>query len=369
MKRFFLPIKLPLSNRTARIAAVVLVFVLILIFPCIRYRVFLKVSAGNGKNSRILDFREGYTLKKIAEELAKSRIVSSDWLFILHARLKGAEGKIKAGAYLFNDGMTPPVILQKLLAGDVYIRRFAIPEGYSIYQIAELLERRGIFGREAFLTQCANPSLLSELGIEASSVEGYLYPRTYDITPHTTATDLIREMVAQFRKSHVPEFEARAKTLRMSPREILTLASMVEKEARMPQERPLIASVFLNRLKKKMPLQSDPTAVYKVRAFAGKVSKKDIMLDSPYNTYKVSGLPPGPIGNPGKDTIEAVLNPAKTKYLYFVAKMDGTHYFSATLQEHERAVQKYLKSGTAPGRGQETLSPAYRNDYPVIRGL
>jgi UPF0755 protein len=346
VKRFPFSIKLSLSGKKSKrpVISIVLLFVLIIGVPCIRYGLFLDVPPGSGETSKIVDFKEGYPLKKIAEELAKSRVISSEGLFILYARVKGAEGKIKAGSYLLNDGMTPHVILHKLLTGDVYIRRFAVPEGYSIYQLAGMLERRGFFSRDAFIDQCTDPSLLSELGIRASSVEGYLYPCTYEIKPHATAADLIREMVSEFRKHYSRQFAAKAKAKHMSPMEVLTLASMVEKEAMTSREKPLIASVFINRLKKNMPLQSDPTAVYKVRAFAGKISREDILRDSPYNTYKVNGLPPGPIGNPGSDAIDAVLNPARTKYLYFVAKMDGTHYFSRTLEEHNRAVQKYLKT-------------------------
>ncbi|HKZ16808.1 MAG TPA: endolytic transglycosylase MltG [Geobacteraceae bacterium] len=355
MKRLSLPVKLQLSKKSAKIAVIAVVLTLVFGIPFIRYGIFVKFSAGSGENRVILDVKEGFTLTKIALELEKLRVISSEELFVVYAKFQGSEGNIKAGPYLFDDGMTPPVILRKLLAGDVYVRRFAVPEGYSMYQIAELLERRGIVGREKFLEQCTDPSLLAELGINASSVEGYLYPCTYDINPATTAEALVREMVFQFRKHYLRNFEAKVKALGMSSREVLTLASMVEKEAVESCERPMIASVFLNRLRRNMPLQSDPTAVYKVRAFAGRVSKKDIMLDSPYNTYRIKGLPPGPIGNPGPDAIEAVLNPARTNYLYFVAKMDGTHCFSVTLDEHNRAVERFLKSRHVPIEARDLL--------------
>ncbi len=366
MKRFYLISKISSLSRKWKIACVAALVALIVGIFCLRYAVFLLLPPGSGKLTRIFEVKEGYALKKIAGQLEQSGVVSSEGLFILYAKLKGAEGGIKAGTYLFTDGMTPVVILHKLLSGDVYVRRFAVPEGYSMYQIAELLDRRGIVGRDAFLEQCANPALLAKLGIRASSVEGYLYPCTYDITPGTSAAALVREMVSQFRKHLSAELEARSKAIRLSTGEILTLASMVEKEAVAPGDRPLIASVFFNRLKKKMPLQSDPTAVYGVRAFAGKVSKKDITIDSPYNTYKIRGLPPGPIGNPGRDAIEAVLNPARTKYLYFVSRMDGTHYFSTTLEEHNLAVNRYLKSAPAAGPDNSRKMPEFRNDYPIL---
>jgi UPF0755 protein len=355
VKRLSLPVKLPLSARSAKIAGIAAVLAISLGIPSIRYALFVKFPEGIGSNKKIVDVKEGFTLKKIARELEKQRIISSEEFFVAYAKFQGSEGEIKAGQYQFDDGMTPSVILHKLLTGDVYIRRFAVPEGYSMYQIAELLGRRGIVDRDEFLKQCTDRTLLAELGINAPSVEGYLYPCTYDISPGTTAEGLVREMVLQFRKHYFQKFEARVKSFGMTPVEVLTLASMVEKEAVESYERPLIASVFLNRLRRDMPLQSDPTAVYKVRAFAGKVSKKDIMLDSPYNTYRIKGLPPGPIGNPGPDAVEAVLNPAKTNYLYFVARMDGTHYFSATLEEHNRAVERYLKSRHTPVEARDSL--------------
>jgi len=357
--------KLTLSRKN--LLGISLFITLVVTLPLNIYLIFLLSSPGTGKNVKILDLREGYSLKKIAGELKRSRIISSEWLFILYARLQGVDDKVKAGAYQFNDGMKPPNILHRLITGEVYNLRFAVPEGYSIYQIALLLENRGLFRREAFLAQCFNRSLLAELGIKGPTIEGYLYPSTYNITPHTTEADLIRGMVSQFKKRFSPEMGIKAKMLHMDTNEILTLASMVEKEAVSPAERPLIASVFHNRLKRKMPLQSDPTAVYRSRAFAGKISRRDIQSDSPYNTYKISGLPPGPIGNPGIEAINAVLSPAKTKYLYFVAKLDGTHCFSTTLNEHNRAVHKYLRSGAAVAESSEPTAPEYRNDYPVIK--
>jgi len=227
-----------------------------------------------------------------------------------------------------------------------------VPEGYSIYQVAELLAGRRLFDKEAFLKECFSRPLLRELGINGKSVEGYLYPSTYDIKPDMTAADLIRLMAGQFDKVYSREFAGRVNGSRLSKREVITLASMIEKEAVRPEEKPLIASVFYNRLTRRMPLQSDPTSVYGVRAFAGNISKRDITHATPFNTYLISGLPPGPIGNPGSGAIEAVLKPASTRYLYFVAKKDGTHYFSATLEEHNAAVRKYLKADTKSAAGK-----------------
>jgi UPF0755 protein len=325
-----------------------LAIALSLLFLLTRFGLFLANPPGTGKKVQILDFGQGQPLKKFALTLEKQKIVSNAGLFLLYARLRGDDGRVKAGYYQFNDGMKPAEILRRMVAGDVYVLRFAVPEGYSIYQIAELLAARRLFDRDAFLRECFSTPLLRELGVSGKSVEGYLYPSTYDLTPNMTPAELIRLMTGQFGKVYDREFGERAKSAGMTKREIIILASMIEKEAVRPEERPLIASVFHNRLSRGMPLQSDPTAVYGVRAFAGNVSKQDISRATSYNTYLISGLPPGPIGNPGSGAIEAAINPAMTRYLYFVARKDGSHHFSATLDEHNNAVRKYLKFSKGP---------------------
>ena len=334
--------KFPLPKKY-RIPAL-LALILLLSIPLVIFRLFLVNTPGSGRNIQILEFGKGQTLKKFAPLLEERKIITSAGLFVLYARLRGDDGRVKAGYYQFNDAMTPAEILRRMVAGDVYEQRFAVPEGYSVYQIAELLAGRRLFDKEEFLKECFNRPLLRELGINGKSVEGYLYPSTYDIKPNMTAADLIRLMAGQFDKVYSREFAGRVNGSRLSKREIITLASMIEKEAVKSEEKPLIASVFYNRLARRMPLQSDPTSVYGVRAFAGNISKQDITHATPFNTYRISGLPPGPIGNPGSGAIEAVLKPASTRYLYFVAKKDGSHYFSTTLEEHNAAVRKYLKA-------------------------
>lgn len=342
-----------------RIPALLIAIVLVLV-PLARFALFLAEAPGDGKNVQLFDFGQRQSLKKIAAALAQRKIITSAGLFVLYARLRHDDARVKAGYYQFNDGMTPAEILRRMVAGEVYAQHFAVPEGYSVYQVAELLAERKLFTKEEFLRECFAKPLLGELGITGKSVEGYLYPSTYDITPNMTAADLIRLMVGQFDKVYAREFAARAQGAHMTRQEVVTLASLVEKEAVRPEERPLIASVFRNRLKKGMPLQSDPTAVYGVRAFAGSVTKQDIMRATPYNTYLIRGLPPGPIGNPGSGAIEAVLNPAVTGYFYFVAKKDGTHFFSATLDEHNNAVRRFLKSASSRPAAE------YRNDRPSL---
>lgn len=305
------------------------------------YLFCLLVPLGRGSAVREVSFPPGSGIRKLAGELKAGGIIRSSWHFMLVSRLRGKANRLKAGDYRFSDAMTTSEILRKLVDGDVDFRRFSLPEGYSIYQAAELLDQKGLLGRDEFLAACRNPLLLARLGIHTESAEGYLYPVTYNLLRGGTADQLVAQMVAQFEKnfSALPD----AASSGLSRHDAVTLASMIEKEAVSPAEKPLISSVFHNRLRIGMPLQSDPTSVYGVRAFSGKVTKTDIERRSPYNTYLNNGLPPGPIGNPGSDALKAALHPATTPYLYFVARQDGTHQFSRTLQEHNSAVRRFLK--------------------------
>jgi len=325
-------------QKTAAISLVRICLLLLLSW----YLLCLFVPPGSGSIVKDVSFPSGTGIRKLAQELKSAGIIRSSWHFILVARLRGQARRLLAGDYRFNDGMTPFEILRKLATGDVDFRRFVLPEGYSIYQAAELLEQKGYFRKAAFLEKCRDPALLKRLGIHAKSVEGYLYPATYNLPRGWSEEQFIGQMVEQFNKAYAGLKGGEA-GLGLTSHGIVTLASIIEKEAVSPDEKPLIASVFLNRLRLGMPLQSDPTAVYGIRAFAGKVTKADIERRSPYNTYLIAGLPPAPIGNPGLDALRAALHPARTAYLYFVARQDGTHQFSRTLAEHNRAVARYLK--------------------------
>ena len=328
----------PLKNRRA-----LLIVFLLLLLPVLRFTTFIRTAPGAGKTRVIFNFKGAVTFRKVAEDLAEKQVVSSPLLFTLYGRLVGEDGKIKAGYYQFNDGMTPREILRKLVSGEVFLRPFVLPEGYSTYQAAELLEQQKLLDGKRFLALCTDREFLRALGIAGPSAEGYLFPGTYNVEPDMDEAGLIRAMVGQFTKNRRANYDIRLQSSGKNWHEVLTLASMIEKEAVAPAERPVIASVFYNRLAKRMRLQSDPTSVYGVRAFAGKVTRADILRPSPYNTYLIEGLPPGPIGNPGNSAIEAALNPARTSYLYFVARQDGSHQFSTTLEEHNRAVHLYLK--------------------------
>lgn len=303
------------------------------------YLVCLFVSPGNGSVTRDISFPPGSGIRTLAAELKAGGVIRSSWHFVLLTRLRGDAHRLKAGDYRFSDDMTPEIILRKIVSGDVDYRKFTLPEGYSIYQAAELLEQKGYFNKNSFLEKCRDKELLRRLGLSEASAEGYLYPATYNLSRRGGEEQLLEQMIGQFNK----EYASIQEVGRFSRHQIVTLASIIEKEAISADEKPLISSVFHNRLRIGMPLQSDPTAVYGVRAFSGKVRKADIQRISPYNTYLNKGLPPGPIGNPGVDSMHAAINPAKSEYLYFVARQDGTHQFSKNLADHNRAVTHYLK--------------------------
>lgn len=312
---------------------------------CLLWYLFcLFIPLGHGSVVCDISFPPGSGIRKLATELKAGGVIRSSWHFALMTRLRGDAHRLQAGEYRFSDDMTPDEILEKIVSGEVEYRKFTLPEGYSVYQAAELLEQKGYFRKDVFLEKCRDRGVLLRLGLKVASAEGYLYPATYNLSRGESEEQLLEQMIRRFNKAYADiGNEVGEGAHQFSLHEIVTLASIIEKEAVTPKEKPLISSVFHNRLRIGMPLQSDPTAVYGVRAFTGKVSKADIQRPSPYNTYLNKGLPRGPIGNPGRDAVLAALNPAKTDFLYFVARQDGTHQFSSNLDEHNRAVVRYLK--------------------------
>lgn len=311
-----------------------------LLFGC--YLLFLYLPTGAAGTTHDLSISSGTTFTTVSKELQQAGVIRSSLHLRLAARLRGVDRRMQAGDYRISADMTPSHILAKLAAGETDGRIFTLPEGYSIYQVAALLEEQALFSRTSFLAACVDRDLLARLEIPGSSVEGYLFPGTYKVGFSMNVQGLISEMVATFRR-RTAGMQDRGLARGMTLEQVVILASMVEREAVAPAEKPLIASVFLNRLRIGMPLQSDPTAIYGFKIFGGTVTRQDLQRRSSYNTYLLRGLPSGPIGNPGLEALKAVLQPAQTKYLYFVARKDGTHQFSETLQEHNRAVQQYLK--------------------------
>ena len=284
----------------------------------------------------------GQGLKQAANALEQEGLISDALRFTLLARIDKQDKLLKAGEYFFSTAMTPREILGQMVEGRVHLYRVTIPEGYNLVQIADAVAAAGLAHKESFLATVRNPETAHALGIPADTLEGYLFPDTYYFPRGLDSTAIAATMVKQFRAAFKPEWKARAKEIGMSVHEVVTLASIIEKETGDPEERPLISSVFHNRLKKGMRLETDPTVIYGIKNFDGNIKRKDLETYTPYNTYKIKGLPPGPIASPGALAIEAVLYPADSQYLYFVSRKDGTHYFSKTIKEHNAAVRRYL---------------------------
>lgn len=286
---------------------------------------------------------DGSTFQFVASLLERERLIKSRSAFILFGKSQSADRKVHAGEYELNPAMTPAEILSKLLNGQVVLHPLTIPEGLTITQIADVVSQQGLGDRAEFLRLAKDRAFIASLGIKAETLEGYLYPNTYKFPRSVKAREVLVAMVEQLRQMVGPDLLARMQELKMTMHEVLTLASVIEKETGSGGERPEISAVFHNRLKKHIPLQSDPTVIYGLSAFDGNLHKKDLFSPSPYNTYRVQGLPPGPIANPGIQAIRATLYPSDSRSLYFVSRNDGTHQFSATLIEHNQAVEKYQK--------------------------
>jgi len=293
--------------------------------------------------SKVVVIPNGSTFQHVAALLESEGLIKNRAVFVLFAKSQSADRKIRAGEYELNPGMTPAEILSELLNGHVLLHPLTIPEGLTIGQIADLAAQDGLTDRADFLRLAKDREFIASLGIKAETLEGYLYPDTYKFPHPTKAREVLVAMVEQLRQVVRPDLLARMQDLKMTMHEMLTLASVIEKETGSGGERPEISAVFHNRLKKHIPLQSDPTVIYGLPAFDGNLHKKDLSNPSPYNTYRVQGLPPGPIANPGIQAIRATLYPSDSRSLYFVSRNDGTHQFSRTLIEHNQAVEKYQK--------------------------
>ncbi len=308
---------------------------------------FLFVPPSYTSVSKIVYIKKGTPLKKISETLEREEVIKNRHLFYLLTTLLKKKTKIKAGEYEFHTRMLPLEVLDLLIKGEVRRHLVTIPEGYTLSQIAQLLEDLSLISKREFLQKASSPKLIETLGLShlaEPNLEGYLFPDTYHLIKEMEPEEMIRMMVLQFKKVFSPEFVHRAIELGITEREAVILASIIEKETSLPEEKPLISAVFHNRLRKKIPLQSDPTVIYGINPFNGNLTKEDLLKPTPYNTYLKTGLPPTPICNPGKESLWAALHPAPVSYLYFVSKNDGSHHFSSDLEEHSRAVRKYQKN-------------------------
>lgn len=305
----------------------------------------LKPSAVENGDKRInIKIAEGMTTGEIADKLRDKNIISSSLKFRLISRLRGYDGKLRPGTYTFYEEMDDEEVFVKLLSGEKHLVRFTIPEGFGVKEIAERLSTLEVADKDDFLKAAENFSPYAYMRKRTNvryAAEGFLFPETYTIESDTPIDEILKLMAGEFDNRITPAMRERAQELGLSIYDLTTLASLVEREVRFPEDRPIVAQVFFKRLKMNMPLQTDATLQYLLDEPKEDVTIKDTEIDSPYNTYKNAGLPPGPIANPGMDAFNAVLHPADTDYLYFVADRQGHNHYSYTYDEHLNLVNQY----------------------------
>ena len=341
--------KRPGRLKGTKILKKILLISLILVLPVIiggtaffiNLKHYAERSAAPAAEKVVITIPPGQPLKTTAESLSKNGIITSPFKFDVVARLKGYDKRLRAGEYALSASMSPIQIMEKLVKGEVELYKLTVPEGLNIYQIADLVAEAGFARKSAFIKAATDADLTRKNSIPAETFEGYLFPETYYFPKKVRVETIISTMVKRFWKVFTVAWKERANQLGFSIHQIVTLASIIEKETGAPFERPLISSVFHNRLKRKMRLESDPTVIYGLKNFDGNLKREHLEMLTPYNTYKIMGLPVGPIANPGKKSLEAALYPADTKFIYFVSKKDKTHQFSTNLKDHNQAVQKY----------------------------
>jgi UPF0755 protein len=291
----------------------------------------------------IFDVRPGASLARVARGLESRGLIRSATAFKWLARFRELDGALQVGEYELSAAQAPREILMQIAEGRVVVYELVIPEGLTAAQIALRLEAAGLANAAEFSTFATDPASAAGLGVEGASLEGYLFPETYRLPHGLGVREVAKVLVDQFLEVW-REIEPQALQQKLSMLEVVTLASIVEKETAVPSERPLIASVFRNRLKRGMRLETDPTVIYGIPDFDGNLRRRDLEnAENPYNTYQIAGLPPGPIASPGADALRAVVHPAEVDYLFFVSRNDGTHVFSKTYAEHVRAVDKYQR--------------------------
>ncbi len=285
----------------------------------------------------------GASFRQVAERLRWYGVIDEPLLLRLWARYSGSDRGVRSGEFLFDQPLTPIEVLDKLHGSESFPRRVTIPEGLTARQIRELLERAGLGGRDVYDCAMRAPALLAEFDLPATGVEGYLFPDTYDFEPGAEPVAVVRRMLERFRRVSSALAEKR-RAAGISEEEMVTLAAVVEKETGADGERAKVAGVFHNRLRRGMKLQSDPTIIYgRDGDWTRPITKSDLANPHPYNTYAHAGLPPGPITNPGRAALEAVVDPEETDAIFFVSRNDGTHVFSRSLRDHNRAVRKYQR--------------------------
>jgi UPF0755 protein len=314
---------------------------------------------------KTITIEPGASTSAIVARLYDEGVLKYEWPTRIWLRFFPNGKRFKAGNYEFKSPISPREVIDQLARGSVHTRQFTIPEGYNRFDIARMLYGLALKEPppprlEDLQALFKNTSLIADIDPQATTLEGYLFPDTYDYTATTKRAQLVEIMVKRFREVYTPDMQARAGEMKMSARQAVTMASLIEKEARVDGERELISSVFHRRLKMKIQLACDPTVIYAAILagnYRGKIYQSDLNRDSPYNTYKRVGLPPGPIASPGKRSLQAAINPADTDYLYFVVdaeKNDGSHKFSATSADHDRAVRRLRQSEREPKAARQS---------------
>jgi UPF0755 protein len=297
--------------------------------------------AGFAKET-FVDFPKGTSTREMAQMLRQAGVIRHAWVFVLLRALDRDE-TLRAGEYRFHRPASALEVYDRIQRGDVFYYELRVPEGRNMFDIGDSVHRLGLFSAEAFLRAARDPTLIRDLDAKAPSLEGYLFPDTYRLSRHTTPERLCQVMTSKFREVW------RGLRATADVHETVTLASLVERESKLPEERPMVASVFGRRLARGMKLDCDPTAIYAAlleSRYHGAIHKADLESPNPYNTYRHAGLPPGPIANPGVASLQAVLHPAETRFLYFVLRPDGSgaHTFSEKIADHEVATAKYRRA-------------------------
>ena len=299
---------------------------------------------GYGEAEMVVEVLPGAGPAAIGQRLVSARIVRDELTFRGALLMSGRARDLKAGEYRFDRPMSAAEVVDKIARGDVYRRLVTFREGLTIAEMAKVYEEGGHGKAADFMKAAADPSAIHDLDPEAKDLEGYLFPETYTLRRDTPAAALVTQMLQLFRKVLTPAIQDAMRAQGIAVRQGVTVASLVEKETAVAEERPVVAAVYLNRRKIGMPMQADPTVIYALQRagrYTGNIRREDLQFDSPYNTYRYPGLPPGPIAAPGKASLEAVADPASVDYLYFVSKNDGSHVFARTLDEHNRNVQQW----------------------------
>lgn len=329
-----------------RIAAGLAV-VVIAVVGAIAVRIFVaqaKPYKGYAQSEQFVDIPQGAGPASIARRLVDAGIIRDTFGFRFELARTRTSSRLQAGEYRFDRAMTVNEVVAKIARGDVYLQPITFREGLTIREMAQLYEDRGFGPAAEFIAAASDEQLVHDLDPAARDLEGYLFPDTYAMPRSSTAAQLASRMVAGFQKVLTPELRTQAAARGLSVRELVTLAAIVEKETGKAEERPLVAAVYANRLKIGMPLQCDPTVIYalqRANRYDGNLTREGLQFDSPYNTYKYPGLPPGPIAAPGRASLEAAAHPADAPYIYFVSRGDGSHAFASTLDEHNHNVFEF----------------------------